>query len=155
LVVMGNCSELAITTVLNVPVMPRKKIENPEERLTHNLIIRVNEAVYKRLENMQQNSSYGTIAEVARKILSNEKLNLFYTDISMNAPMEEMALIRKEIKAIGHNINQQTKHFHTSRNEAERAFYVMKTAQLYQSIEAKVEKLLILISKLAEKWLQR
>lgn len=135
--------------------MPRKKMPNPEDRLTHNLIIRVNETVFKRLETMQKNSSYGTIAEVARKILSNEKLNLFYTDISMNAPMEEMALIRKEIKAIGHNINQQTKYFHTSQSEAERSFHMLKTEKLYQSIEPKVDRLLTLIAQLAAKWLQK
>jgi hypothetical protein len=30
--------------------------------------------------------------------------------------MEEMALIRKELKAIGININQQTKFFHMSKS---------------------------------------
>lgn len=134
--------------------MPRKKLTNPDEILSRPIIIRVTETVFKRLEKLQQESSCQSVGEVARKVLSNEKINCFYRDISLNAPMEEMALIRKELKAIGININQQTHRFHISENETERAFYVMKTASLYKQVGDKVDRLLIIISSLAEKWLQ-
>jgi hypothetical protein len=52
--------------------------------------------------------------------------------------MEEMALIGKELKAIGININQQTKYFHTSQSGAERAFYVMKTTSFYRKVDEKL-----------------
>jgi hypothetical protein len=135
--------------------MPRKKLSNPEDILNRPIVIRINETVFQRLEKLQKESDCGSVGEVARKILSQKKINCFYRDISVNAPLEEMALIRKELKAIGININQQTKYFHTSQNGTERAFYVLKTAILYQQIDAKVERLLTLISQLAEKWLQR
>ncbi|WP_026898540.1 hypothetical protein [Daejeonella oryzae] len=135
--------------------MPRKKLTNPEDILSKPIIIRVNEAVFKRLQVLQKESDCSSVGEVARKILSREKINCFYRDISLNAPMEEMALIRKELKSIGININQQTKYFHTSQSEAERAFYTNRTAKLYQTIDEKVEQLLTLIFQLAEKWLQK
>jgi len=69
--------------------------------------------------------------------------------------MEELALIRKELKFIGININQQTRYFNSSRSVAERTFYVLKTAELYQSIDGKVERLLEIVSALAEKWLPK
>ena len=135
--------------------MPRKKLANPEEILSKPIIIRVTEAVFKRLEKLQKESDCGSVGEVARKILLQKRINCFYRDISLNAPMEEMALIRKELKAIGININQQTKYFHTSQSEAERAFHANRTAKHYQKIDSKVELLLTLISQLAEKWLQK
>ncbi|WP_304066840.1 mobilization protein [Pedobacter glucosidilyticus] len=135
--------------------MPRKKLANPDEILSHPIIIRVTEKVFKRLEKICLESDCQSVGEVARKILSNKKINCFYRDVSLNAPMEEMALIRKELKAIGININQQTHRFHTSENEAQRAFYVLKTADLYEKVGNKVEELLIIISKLAEKWLPK
>jgi len=67
--------------------------------------------------------------------------------------MEEMALIRKELKAIGINVNQQTKFFHMSKSEAQRTFFMLKTAQLYKQVGGKVEELLNIINRLAEKWL--
>lgn len=135
--------------------MPRKKLANPEEILSRPIIIRVTEKVFKRLEKICLESDCQSVGEVARKILSNEKINCFYRDISLNAPMEEMALIRKELKAIGININQQTHRFHTSKNEAQRAFYVLKTVDQFEKVGNKVEELLIIISKLAEKWLPK
>lgn len=75
--------------------MPRKKLANPDDILSQPVIIRVTEKVFKRLEKLQQESDCQTVGEVARKIISNENINCFYRDISLNAPMEEMALIRK------------------------------------------------------------
>lgn len=135
--------------------MSRKKAADRQELLTCPVRTRVTQKTFDRLEKIRKESDCRSVGEVARKILSQEKINCFYRDISLNAPMEEMALIRKELKAIGININQQTHHFHTSQNESERAFYVMKTAGLYKQVGGKVEELLTIISKLAEKWLPR
>ena len=73
----------------------------------------------------------------------------------MDGPMDELTGIRKELKSIGTNINQQTKYFHTCDDDIQRAFYTSKTSELYKGIDAKVDRLLILISQLTEKWLQK
>lgn len=135
--------------------MPRKKAKNQEELLTHNVIVRVTETVFNKLEKMRIESGGSSVAEVIRKILSNRKIKIFHQDISMNAPMEEMALIRKELKAIGININQITRTFNQDKAETHRAFYVMKVADLYKNVDTKVERLVDIISQLAEKWLQK
>ncbi len=135
--------------------MTRKRADSKDELLSHPIIFRVTGTVFKRLEKLQQEGSCQSVGEVARKIISGERILCFYKDISLNAPMEELTSIRKELKAIGININQQTKYFHTSDSEAQRAFYVMKTADLYKKVNSNVETLLVLISRLTEQWLQR
>ena len=75
-------------------------------------------------------------------------------DTGMNLPMEELASIRKELKSIGININQQTRHFHTSENEAQRAFYFMRTSDLYKNVGDKVDHLIEMITKMSLKWLR-
>ena len=91
--------------------MPRKKQQDQEAVLSHNLIIRVNQKLYDKLDRIYKESDCQSIAEVARRILSNRKIKCFYKDISMNGPMEELASIRKELKSIGVNINQITRSF--------------------------------------------
>src|SRR5690606_23833065 len=103
--------------------LARKKTRNRESLLTRSIIIRVNEGLFKRLEKLQRESDCSSVAEVVRRIISRRRINCFYRDISMNGPMEELALIRKELKAIGININQQTRFFHTSATTTERSFY--------------------------------
>lgn len=134
--------------------MPRKKYKNPAERFTHPIILRVNENTFNRLVKIQQNSNCQSVGEVARNILSHEKILLLTRDVTMNAPMEELSSIRKELKAIGVNINQQTRYFHTAETEAQRNFYFMRTTDLYKNVGTKVEQLLDLITKLSLKWLQ-
>ena len=130
-----------------------KKAE--QEQFRHLIRVRVNDAVYERLTKLQKQTDCRSICEMARKILSGERINVFHKEASLNGPMEELALIRKELKAIGININQQTYHFHISENENERAFFVSKTANLYKGVDNKVDQLLLIVTKLAEKWLPK
>lgn len=135
--------------------MPRKKSPEPEKILTRVLRIRLTEAAFSRLEKISRSSDCRTIGEAARKILSKEKITLFYKDITLNSTMEELALVRKELRAIGININQITKAFHTDKREHSRAIQVSKVTQLYQQVELKTDRLLLIINLLAEKWLPR
>lgn len=134
--------------------MPRKKSLNSEAVLTHFVRTRVTEKVYLRLIKISRNSDCHSVGGVARKILSQEKITLFYKDRSLNSTMEELASIRKELRAIGVNINQITRSFNQDKTDTKRAFYAIKVADQYQKIDSKVDELLIIISKLAGKWLQ-
>lgn len=135
--------------------MPGKKVSNRERLLTHPIRTRLTRKNYNRLEEIARNSDCSSVGEVARRILSRQRIVLFHRDISMNGPMEELALIRKELKSIGININQQTRYFNASRSSAERAFYTMKTAELYEKSDTKVDRLLEIVSVLAQKWLPK
>lgn len=134
--------------------MSRKKATDQDSILSHPIIVRLTENQYNKLEKIRKESDTKTIGEVVRKILTNRPVKLLHKDITMNQPMEEMALIRKEIKSIGVNINQQTHRFHISQSDTERSFHANKTSETYKSMEPKIDRLLSIISKLAQKWLQ-
>lgn len=134
--------------------MGRKKAKNQDELLVHLLRVRVSEATMKRMEKLLAESSCRSIGEVGRKLLSRERINCFYRDASLAGPMEELALIRKELKSIGININQQTRYFNAVKSTAEKAFHAARTVELYQKVDAKMERLFVIISKLAGRWLQ-
>jgi hypothetical protein len=135
--------------------MPRRKSAKPEEVLTHVIRARVTETVYNRLEQVSKNSDCYSVGRLARKILSREKITLFHKDRTMGATMEELALIRKELRSIGVNINQITRSFNQDKAGTYRAFYVLKAADQYKKVDERVEQLLTIISRLAERWLQK
>lgn len=135
--------------------MARKKATDQAALYKHPIRTRVDGKTHIRLEKLLAESDCRTIGEIARKILSNEKITILHRDISMSQPMEELVGIRREIRAIGININQQTHRFHTSQSTTERLFHAQKTATVYKGIEPKIDRLLILVSRLAEKWLQK
>lgn len=150
-----GAAELAPFWFFNYLLMPRRKSVKPEEVLSHVIRARVTETVYKRLEQLSKNSDCYSVGRLARKILSKEKITVFHKDRTMNVTMEELALIRKELRAIGININQITRSFNQDKAETQRAFYVLKVADQYKKVDEKVEQLLTIISKLAERWLQK
>ena len=133
--------------------MPRKKSVKPDQVLTHFVRTRITEAVYKRLEQISSSSDCHSVGGVARKILSQENITVFYKDMTLNAVIEELALIRKELRSIGVNINQITRSFNQDKAEMHRAYHVLKAADQYKMVDEKVQRLLQLISKLAQKWL--
>ena len=135
--------------------MARKKSAEPEKILSRVLRIRLTDAAFQRLEKISISSDCRTVGEAARKILSKEKITLFYKDITLNAAMEELALVRKELRSIGININQITKAFHSDKREHSQVIQISKVIQLYQQVEAKTDTLLLIINRLAEKWLPR
>lgn len=75
--------------------------------------------------------------------------------MTLNPVMEELANIRRELKSIGVNINQITRSFNQDKAETHQAYYVLKVADLYKKVDEKVERLLVLISSLTKKWLQK
>jgi hypothetical protein len=133
--------------------MSRKKAEDQDEILSHPIIMRVSESQFKKLEKIQANSNCQSLGEVVRKILRRQRILYFYKDITLNGPMEELASIRKELKAIGHNINQLTRNFHIAKHDGQKNFFIIKVADRYEKVEEKVDRLLVIISQLSAKWL--
>ena len=129
--------------------------EKESKNLMHPIRTRVNSKTYQRLKSLLQNSTCQSMGELARKLITREKINCFYKDVTMDAPMEELTSIRKELKAIGININHITRTFNQEKTkENNRQQYVLQIAELYKKVDIKVERLLPLISQLTEKWLQ-
>lgn len=135
--------------------MSRKKVKDQDSLLSHTIVVRITTGQYEKLDQLAKECDGKTIAHIVRKIIANKPITLLHKDVSMSGPMEELALIRKEIKSIGVNINQQTYKFHISQNDRERAFHSNKTAETYKAIEPKIDRLLILVANLTMKWLQK
>lgn len=135
--------------------MARAKQRNSEKLLKHVLRIRINEKTFKRLEKLVATSDCRSPCAAARKIITGERINVFHRNDEMGEVMEELAMIRKEIRSIGININQQTHFFNSSDQVSQKWFYVNRTLELYKPINEKIERLLEIVNQLAIQWLQK
>ena len=129
--------------------MPRKKEKDRSKLFSRLVGVRVTEKVYKRLMDIQENSNCSTVAEVARKVLSKEKILCYYRDKYLDDTMGELSGICKELRAIGVNINQITRHLNTTRQ----TIHILKAADQYKKVGAKVDRLLDIVTELSYKWL--
>jgi len=135
--------------------MGRKKAANPDDMLTEIIMLRVTKGTLDKLENIRSKSDCQTIPEVIRRIIGREKIIFFHKDASMDAPMEILIRIQKELRAIGVNINQITRNFNIMAGERQRWYQIKRAAQYYSQVDTKVSLLLTMITQLAKKWLQK
>lgn len=150
-----GCGTCLSGILQNQVTMGRKRSPYPAKLLTKQVAIRLSQPAYNRLEKFQEQSDCRTVAELGRRILSNEKITCFHKDASMDAPLEELTRIRKELNAMGTNINQITHSFHIADTTNQKVFLALKVAEQYKKVGDKVDRLLVIVSELAKKWLQK
>lgn len=131
-----------------------KKEDREKQLLKRIIIIRLTEDQFQKLDKLKAESRLRCIGEVCRNILENRKLKLYVQDVTMNPTMEQLALIRKELKLIGININQIARKFNAEGTRGQQPVYLQQVVTNYLKIEPRVEELLSIVNKLAEKWLQ-
>jgi hypothetical protein len=134
--------------------MGRKKIQDAAMALNRRLILRVNDSTFQKLDALMKDSDCQSVSDVARRILCKKKITVFYKDISLEASVTELIRIRKELNAIGVNINQITHFFHAANNTNNKMFQALKVAEEYSKVGDKVDELLRMVAQLGRKWLQ-
>ena len=132
--------------------MGRKKATESSE-LKHRLYTRVNDQKMRELQNLLQKNPKNDMSSLIRDILHNRKVKVFVKDQTFDNLMEELARLRTEIRAIGVNINQITRHFNTYPAPQQKAMYAKMAFHEYQAVQPKIDELLTIISKLSLKWL--
>lgn len=128
---------------------------NKNEPLNHLIGVRVSEQFFNKLESLRQQSNSQSIGEFARMILQREEIIWYHKDATMDATAVELAGIKKELKAIGTNINQVTRYFNSKALPNQKIFEALKILDEYKKVGGKVDNLLTIVSDLSQKWSQK
>lgn len=131
----------------------RKGETKGDKRLKHLVWTRITSAKYKELSEILEKTKDETMSGLIRNIIYNKPVKIFVRDESLNITMEELTALRSEIRGIGININQVTRLFNTYPEQKQKEFYAKIAFQQYVSTEAKIDRLLGIISKLGKRWL--
>lgn len=132
--------------------MARRKQQNKDALLARPVSFRLTEKEHRRLESIRRKSDCHSIGEVIRRTLAGKPVRVFTRDTTRDALIEELAGIRHELRLIGVNINQVTRHFNGSNHPGQRLALAGNILEQYRQVGAKVSLLLSLISQLAKKW---
>lgn len=132
--------------------MTKKRLINRDELLKHKVGVRFDEKTFNKLKAQVQQSNASTVGELVRKIVTGEKVTFFVKDISMEEPTAELIRIRKEINAIGRNINQLTEAHHSSGSADEKIRHLLEVDKLYCQAADKVCGVWKLVSEMSLRW---
>jgi hypothetical protein len=133
--------------------MGRKRA--PKEKFARLVGVRISQRFHDRLEEIRKNSNCQYISEVVRRILYREEIIWYHKDASMDSTVAELALIRKELNAIGININQITRHFHGADTANQKIIQAIKVVEEYKKVGHKLDRVMDVTSEITKKWLQK
>lgn len=131
----------------------RKKL-NDNELLKHDIKLRVNQFHFDRLNKLLSSSRYRNMSELLRKIVCEQKITIYTKDESLDITMTELSKIRKELNAIGTNLNQIAKQINSTSDKSKTMLLFLESTDLLKQTQHEMQKLFILISQLGRKWLQ-
>jgi hypothetical protein len=134
--------------------MTRRKAD-PSVKLTHKVTIHLSQLYYEKLERWLSHSNCRTVSELARAILYHEHINWYHKDASLESTAVELAAIRKELNAIGKNINQITHSFHGTDIPSQKILHALTVGDEYKKVGQKVDELLRMVSEISKTWLQK
>jgi hypothetical protein len=153
--VTGISLDGSFTSLPDADHMGRKKKTDRDALLIHRIRTRVNDKSFQRLQSVLVKSNCQTIGQLVRQILSNEPITVFQTDITVEEPVQQLILIREELRAIGVNINQITHHFHLADSSSQKMFHALKVSEEYAKVGEKVDILINKVAEIGQRWLQR
>jgi hypothetical protein len=133
--------------------MGRRKTAE-EKVLSYKIHARIAPEKYHALIDLLKQTRYGSMSELIRRILEEREIRIVTYDGSLDQIMEVLCSIEKELHAIGVNINQITRQFNSSTSESARVLQSLQVSAEFKKVANKVDALLILISKIASRWLQ-
>jgi hypothetical protein len=135
--------------------MGRSRKQERDELLIHFVRTRISDKAFQRLNSILAKSNCRTLCQLARKILSADRIIVYHADKSLEEPVQQLIQIREELRAIGVNINQITHQFHIADSRQQKMFHALKVSEEYGKVGDKVEVLVRMVAELGEKWLQR
>lgn len=147
----GPASELGLPAFLNLKGGAMGKY-NKSEPLTRLVGVRLSEGAYNHLEDQRKVTNCQTLGEFVRMILQREKIIWYHQDASLEPVMVELVAIRKELRSIGTNINQVTRHFNSTAHPGKRVYEALKILDEFRQVHNKIEPLFNLIEKLEQSW---
>jgi hypothetical protein len=132
-----------------------KRTDDKTEQLTCKIGLRVSQDFFDKLERWTEHSNCRTVTELVRKILYEERVVWYTKDSRMDATAAELAGIRRELRAIGVNINQVTKAFNSTDIPGQKIYEALKILDEFKAVSTKVDALLEAISNFSDQWSPR
>ncbi|RFZ90117.1 hypothetical protein D0C36_23020 [Mucilaginibacter conchicola] len=128
---------------------------NNDEKRTLLFKIRLKPSEFQVLESRFKKTAHQNLSEFSRAMLLGKAVTVIHRDKAMDELLEELVLLRKELNAVGNNLNQAVRNINSAHGNADSRLLM----GLLQVINSKVEPAIMdikrSITEYAEVWLQK
>jgi hypothetical protein len=128
-----------------------KKDNNPPKWLT----LRLKPEEYKSINTRFKKTMFRKMSEYTRSVLLNKPVTVIYRDESMDEVLEELILLRKELNAIGNNLNQAVRNINSAHGNADTRLWVNLLSVINSKLEPSIIQIKERMNNYADIWSQK
>lgn len=128
--------------------------ENKQPLRSRWLHLRLRPEEHEKLMRKYRSTTCRKLSEYVRNCLFEKPITVWQRNASLDTGLQELTLLREQLRAIGHNLNQITRQVNANTLQAgdvqwQASFTVQRTG-----LELKIGQLLTSINNMAGLWLQ-
>jgi hypothetical protein len=129
-------------------------MERENSNRTRRIALRLTPEEYAKIEQKWKTSTCRKLSDYLRKHLLDKSITTTYRNQSLDNFIEETVILRKELNAIGNNLNQAVKKLHTLQQISEFKVWIVSFEIDRRIINDKIDQIKSHTCKITDKWLQ-
>jgi hypothetical protein len=130
-------------------------MEKQEENRSRRLIVRLKPTEYELIEKRFKNTRFRKLSEYARDVLLEKPVTVTYRDQAMDDVLEELILLRRELNAIGHNLNQAVHQINAAHGYADTRLWAHLLSTVNSKVEPAINQIKERMNQYADIWSQK
>lgn len=131
-------------------------MKKPEQEVRSKMVVvRMNEQEFRQLKKLQRQTIEKNIGSYLRKVSLQKPVTVRYRNESADDFLLDMLNLKKELNAIGNNVNQAVHKLHILEKIPEFRSWVQQYDSLQKVLISKVEEIKNRMHQLYEQWLQK
>lgn len=116
------------------------------------LTLRLKPDEYKTLNTSFKKTTFRKMSEYTRSVLLEKPITVTYRDRSMDEVLEELILLRKELNAIGNNLNQAVRNINSAHGHADARLWVNLLGVINSNLEPSIVQIKDRMNNYADLW---
>ncbi len=110
---------------------------------------------YELLEGRFKKTRFRKLSEYMRNVLLDKPITVNYRDKAMDDILEELILLRRELNAIGNNLNQAVFQINAAHGNADGKLWARLLSVVNSKVEPSIEEIKEKMNQYADVWSQK
>lgn len=127
-------------------------MENEEENRSRRITTRLKSNEFKILDDRFKKTRFRKLSEYTRSVLLEKPITVTYRDKSMDEILEELILLRRELNAIGNNLNQTVRNINSAHGNADTRLWLNLLGLINGTLEPSIIQIKDRMNKYADIW---
>lgn len=130
-------------------------MENNDQNRSKTLLTRLKPAEYQSIYSAFKKTRFNSLSEYSRSLLLSKPVVVYYRDKSMDDMLEELAVLRHELNAIGNNLNQAVRQIHIAHGQADSRLWISLLSVVGSKVEPSIKQIKDRMQIFSDQWLQK